>query len=43
MIAEKVSGEPLLTFLQQRIFKPLGMASVRDQDETNDASLPGRL
>src|SRR5690348_16805530 len=30
MIAEKVSGEPLLTYLQRKIFDPLGMTSVRD-------------
>ena len=31
MIVEKVSGMPLLAFLQQRIFKPLGIKAV-DQD-----------
>ncbi|HEY8593020.1 MAG TPA: serine hydrolase domain-containing protein [Sphingomicrobium sp.] len=33
MIAEKVSGKPLLQFLQERIFKPLGMTSVMSQDD----------
>jgi CubicO group peptidase (beta-lactamase class C family) len=40
MIAEKVSGEPLLRYLQRKIFKPLGMASVRDQDDTNTPAFP---
>jgi CubicO group peptidase (beta-lactamase class C family) len=40
MIAEKVSGEPLLKYLQRKIFKPLGMTSVRDQDETNTPAFP---
>jgi D-alanyl-D-alanine carboxypeptidase len=40
MIAEKVSGQPLLSFLQQRIFKPLGMASVKDQDDTYTPAYP---
>ena len=40
MIAEKVSGEPLVTFLQKRIFKPLGMTTVVDQDETNTRAYP---
>ncbi|HET8750281.1 MAG TPA: serine hydrolase domain-containing protein, partial [Sphingomicrobium sp.] len=40
MIAEKVSGEPLLTYLQRKIFKPLGMTSVRDQDTTNTPAFP---
>jgi D-alanyl-D-alanine carboxypeptidase len=40
LIAEKVSGEPLVEFLQKRIFKPLGMTSVRDQDETNTPAFP---
>ena len=31
MIVEKVAGEPLLAFLQRRIFAPLGMTAV-DQD-----------
>ncbi|MDB5687885.1 MAG: serine hydrolase, partial [Rhizorhabdus sp.] len=31
MIVEKVAGEPLLAFLQRRIFKPLGMTAY-DQD-----------
>jgi len=39
MIAEKVSGEPLLTFLNQRIFGPLGMHPL-DQDDTNTAAFP---
>jgi len=40
MIAEKVSGEPLVSFLQKRIFRPLGMTSVRDQDDTNTPAFP---
>ena len=40
MIAEKVSGEPLLTFLQQHIFRPLGMHAL-DQDNTNTPAFPG--
>jgi len=40
MIAEKVGGEPLMTYLKRRIFTPLGMASVRDQDETNTPAFP---
>ena len=40
LIVEKVSGQPLLTFLNQRIFKPLGMTSVRDQDDTNTPEFP---
>ena len=39
MIAEKVSGEPLLAFLNQRIFGPLGMHPL-DQDDTNTAAFP---
>ena len=40
MIAEKVSGEPLVTFLQKHIFKPLGMTTVIDEDETNTPAYP---
>jgi len=40
MIAEKVSGEPLLSFLQRRIFKPLSMSSVMDQDLAIGAKYP---
>jgi CubicO group peptidase (beta-lactamase class C family) len=40
MIVEKVSGEPLMTFLQQHIFKPLGMTSVIDQDKTYTPAFP---
>jgi CubicO group peptidase (beta-lactamase class C family) len=40
MIAEKVSGEPLVSFLKNRIFKPLGMTTVVDQDETNTGAFP---
>jgi D-alanyl-D-alanine carboxypeptidase len=39
MIAEKVSGEPLLTFLSQHIFGPLGMHPL-DQDNTNTPAFP---
>jgi CubicO group peptidase (beta-lactamase class C family) len=40
MIAEKASGEPLLSYLHRKIFDPLGMASVRDQDDTNTPAFP---
>ncbi len=40
MIAEKVSGEPLFTYLNRKIFAPLGMTSVRDQDDTNTPAFP---
>jgi D-alanyl-D-alanine carboxypeptidase len=33
-IAEKVAGMPLWQFLEQRIFKPLGMSSAYDIDKT---------
>jgi D-alanyl-D-alanine carboxypeptidase len=39
MIAEKVSGEPLLTFLDQHVFQPLGMHPL-DQDNTNTPAFP---
>ncbi len=40
MIAERVSGEPLLVYLRQKIFAPLGMTSVNDQDDTNTPAFP---
>lgn len=40
LIAEKVSGEPLLAFLERRIFTPLGMTSVEDIDATNGPRFP---
>ena len=40
MIAEKVSGEALMTYLKRKIFGPLGMTSVRDQDDTNIPAFP---
>ena len=40
MIVEKVSGEPLMTYLRQKVFQPLGMTSVRDQDDTNTPAFP---
>jgi len=40
MIAEKVSGQPLLTYLHRKIFDPLGMISVHDQDDTNTPAFP---
>ena len=39
MIVEKISGEPLLTYLGQRIFTPLGMHPL-DQDDTNRPGFP---
>ena len=40
LIAEKVSGQPLLTYLRRKIFDPLGMTSVHDQDDTNTPAFP---
>ncbi|URW76376.1 beta-lactamase family protein [Sphingomonas donggukensis] len=40
LIVEKVSGEPLIAFLQKRIFTPLGMTSVIDQDKAIGARFP---
>src|SRR3954468_23175877 len=40
MIVEKVSGEELVSFLRKRIFAPLGMTSVKDQDDTNTPAYP---
>ena len=40
MIAEKVAGEKLIPFLKSRIFNPLGMASVIDQDDSNGPQYP---
>jgi D-alanyl-D-alanine carboxypeptidase len=40
IIAEKVSGEPLMTYLGRKIFTPLGMTSVHDQDDTNTPAFP---
>ena len=39
MIAEKVSGQPLLTYLQRKVFGPLGMHAL-DQDNTNTPAFP---
>jgi CubicO group peptidase (beta-lactamase class C family) len=39
-IVEKVAGEPLLSFLQKRIFKPLGMTSVVDMDKAVGPRFP---
>lgn len=39
-IVEKVTGEPLLSFLQKRIFKPLGMTSVVDMDKAIGPKFP---
>ena len=40
MIVEKVSGQELVSFLKKRIFYPLGMTSVRNQDDTNTPAFP---
>jgi CubicO group peptidase (beta-lactamase class C family) len=39
LIVEKVAGEPLLAFLQRRIFKPLGMTPI-DIDDSNAPGFP---
>ena len=39
MIAEKVSGESLLTFLQKHVFQPLAIHAL-DQDNTNTPAFP---
>jgi CubicO group peptidase (beta-lactamase class C family) len=39
MIAEKVAGEPLLTYLNRKVFRPLGMHPL-DQDDTNTPAFP---
>ena len=39
-IVEKVAGEPLLSFLQKRIFRPLGMTSVVDMDKAIGPRFP---
>ena len=39
MIAEKVSGESLLTYLNRKIFTPLGMHPL-NQDDTNTRAFP---
>lgn len=39
-IVEKVAGEPLFTFLEKRIFKPLGMTSVIDMDKAVGPKFP---
>ncbi len=45
LIVEKVSGMPLLTFLQQKVFQPLAMSSVlnTDQDRLGDTDPTGYL
>lgn len=40
LIVEKVSGEPLLSFLQRRVFRPLGMTTVKNQDDTYTTRYP---
>ena len=39
MIVEKVAGEPLFAFLQRKVFTPLGIAAI-DQDEAIGARYP---
>lgn len=45
LIVEKASGEPLLQFLSERIFSPLGMKSVMniDQDRLTETDATGYL
>ncbi len=40
MVAEKASGEPLMSYLKRKIFVPLGMSSVIHQDDAIGASFP---
>jgi len=40
LIVEKVAGEPLFSFLEKRIFKPLGMTSVIDMDKAIGPKFP---
>ncbi len=40
LIVEKVSGEPLFSFLEKRVFKPLGMGSVIDMDKAIGPTFP---
>ncbi len=39
LIAEKAAGKPLLTYLQEKIFKPLGMKAI-DQDKAVGKNYP---
>ena len=39
-VVEKVAGEPLFSFLQKRIFQPLGMTSVVDMDKAVGPKFP---
>jgi CubicO group peptidase (beta-lactamase class C family) len=39
-IVEKVSGEPLFSFLEKRIFRPLGMTSVIEMDKAVGPKFP---
>jgi D-alanyl-D-alanine carboxypeptidase len=45
LIVEKVSGRPLLQFLQDRVFSPLGMKSVAniDQEKLGDTDATGYM
>ena len=40
MIAEKASGESLMSYLKRKIFDPLNMKSVHDLDDTNGSAFP---
>lgn len=40
LIVEKVSGEPLFSFLEKRIFRPLGMSSVIDMEKAIGPKFP---
>jgi CubicO group peptidase (beta-lactamase class C family) len=42
-IVEKASGKPLMQFLHERIFAPLGMSSVRDFDDSDAARVAGHI
>jgi CubicO group peptidase (beta-lactamase class C family) len=45
VIIEKISGQPLLKFLQERVFAPLGMKSVAniDQEKLGDTDATGYM